>query len=299
MDLEHLRYFKVVAETEHITRSAERLHISQPSLSKAIGNVEELVGTKLFIREKSKIRLNDAGKLFLADLTKFLGTLDQAKAEILRDFSLETGLLRVSASIGSGILTDYFSKLYHQYPKMRMVQNVEPEPVIQQKLLSGAIDMGITTAALSESIPQITSKLLLRDEMLVLIPQDHPLANRTSVTLQELAAERLIINNGGVPIRGSHPNIVLECNAPELIGAMFSEDGCLGLIPMSAHYRMNLSARANPSMCHRAIPIADGVFSRSFYLNYAPERQCSQIASFVLDDLPKWFSSVSAQYTEV
>ena len=308
MDLEHLRYFKVVAETQHITRSAELLHISQPSLSKIIGNVEEFAGTRLFTREKSKIYLNADGRLFLERLTLFLSTLDQTKEEILQDFALETGLLRVSSSVSSGILIDYFSKLYRRFPGIRMIQNVESEPSIQQKLLLGSIDLGITSMQLSESSPQVCSKLLLRDKMMALVPLNHPLAEREHLSIQDLNRERIVTGNSGISLREQiakviqetrvELNIVVESSSADMIGVILSEGECLGLIPASAHYRMHLSTgHRRAPLYHRVLPIEGDFFTRDFYLNYLDGQQISEIATLVKQELPAWFRDFSVSPT--
>ena len=308
MDLEHLRYFKVVAETQHITRSAELLHISQPSLSKVISNVEDFVGTRLFSREKSKIYLNEDGRLFLERLTRFFSTLDQAKEEILQDFALETGLLRVSSSVSSGILIDYFSSLYRRFPGIRMIQNVESEPSIQQKLLLGSIDLGITSMPLSESSPQVRSTLLLRDKMMALVPLDHPLAEQEHLSIQDLKGERIVTGNSGISLRGQiakviqetgvELNIVVESSSPDMIGVILSEGECLGLIPASAHYRMHLSAGPRQApLYHRVLPIEGDFFTRDFYLNYLDGQQISEIATLVKQELPAWFRDFSVSTT--
>ena len=308
MELEHLRYFKVVAETQHITRSAELLHISQPSLSKIIGNVEDFVGTRLFTREKSKIYLNEDGRLFLERLTRFFSTLDQAKEEILQDFALETGLLRVSSSVGSGILIDYFSKLYRRFPRIRMIQNTESEPSIQQKLLLGSIDLGITSMPLSESSPQVRSTLLLRDKMMALVPLNHPLAEREHLSIQDLNGERIVTGNSGISLReqiakviqetGVELNIVVESSSADMIGVILSEGECLGLIPASAHYRMHLSTgHRRAPLYHRILPIEGDYFTRDYYLSYLDGQQISEIATLVKQELPAWFRGFSADDT--
>ena len=82
MNLLHLKYFKTAAELEHITKAADKLFISQPSLSKSLHQFEEEVGVPLLDREGKGIRLNQNGKILLEHITKALDEIDYGLAEI-------------------------------------------------------------------------------------------------------------------------------------------------------------------------------------------------------------------------
>src|SRR5687767_9596121 len=78
MELRHLRYFVAVAEEENVTRAAERLHVSQPPLSRQIRGLEDELGVELFERSAKSIRLTDAGRMFLTEARAVLERADQA-----------------------------------------------------------------------------------------------------------------------------------------------------------------------------------------------------------------------------
>ena len=78
LELYQLRYFKTIAETEHFTRAAEVLHVAQPSLSKAISNLEAELGVQLFDRGKRSVYLNDYGRAFLRRVEHILTELEEA-----------------------------------------------------------------------------------------------------------------------------------------------------------------------------------------------------------------------------
>src|SRR5277367_1538484 len=78
MELRHLRYFVVVAEEQNVTRAAERLHVSQPPLSRQIRDLEEELGVELFRRTAKSLALTEAGKIFLREARAVLLRTDQA-----------------------------------------------------------------------------------------------------------------------------------------------------------------------------------------------------------------------------
>ena len=79
MELRHLRYFIAVAEEENITRAAERLHVSQPPLSRQIRDLEEELGAALFERTAKSVRLTDVGRIFLTEARAVLERAQQAR----------------------------------------------------------------------------------------------------------------------------------------------------------------------------------------------------------------------------
>ena len=82
LELYQLRYFKTIAETEHFTRAAEVLHVAQPSLSKAISNLEAELGVQLFDRGKRSVYLNDYGRALLRRVEHILTELEEAELEL-------------------------------------------------------------------------------------------------------------------------------------------------------------------------------------------------------------------------
>lgn len=95
MELRHLRYFVAVAEELNFRRAAERLHISQPPLSLQIKTLEEVVGGKLFERNKQHVFLTPAGLVFLKHARHVLDEADKARMSVKQALSGESGELRI------------------------------------------------------------------------------------------------------------------------------------------------------------------------------------------------------------
>lgn len=300
MDIEHLRYFISVANTQHITRSAEMLHISQPSLSKAISNVEAFVGTRLFDRDKSKIILNEEGKIFLRQLNLFFEVLEHAKDEIREYSALETGVVRIASSIGSGSLNDYLITLHKRYPNIRLTHQLKSERDMAHSLAMETLDIAVSTEPLHEYTGQIVSELILSEQMLVLVPKNHPLAGQETVPLEALSQERFVMTNGGMQMRdsilqyfrsaGIEPHIVFDSSSPDLVGAVLESGEYLSLIPASTHRRIVARRGSEQAPNHRVVlKLSTEGPTRRLYLNYLEDNSMSEAAKLVLQEIPQYF----------
>ena len=95
MELRHLRYFVAVGEEEHYGRAARRLHVAQPALSRQIQDLERQIGFRLFQRLPRGVKLNAAGKQFLADARRILQDVEESTARAARVARGQSGTLRI------------------------------------------------------------------------------------------------------------------------------------------------------------------------------------------------------------
>ncbi|KAF1687568.1 LysR family transcriptional regulator [Pseudoxanthomonas broegbernensis] len=193
MDLRHLRYFVAVAEELHYARAAERLHIDQSPLSRAIKDLEYDLGTQLLARTTRNTRLTWAGEVFLAEAKRVLTAFEQAKRSGKAAGSGFRGLLRVAVSDGTA--TPQFATL------LRRCREEEPDvriqlfdvPLAQQVLglRTDLYDVGFahasTEAAGLAAVPAWT------DPMVLAIPARHPLLAHKRVPLAELLRYPLVL----------------------------------------------------------------------------------------------------------
>lgn len=187
MDLRQLEYFMTVCEELHFTKAAEKLHISQPSLSQQIKNLEFKLGVPLFDRIGRSTAITEAGKILLAHSKRVFYEIEQAEAA-LNDLN---GLRRGSLTVGS-LLTCVTYLLPHTILEFkRLYPNIELSILgkrtndIKKELLENELDLGIAFLPIEheelESIP------LLTEELALAVPVNHPLANRQEVELKEIA----------------------------------------------------------------------------------------------------------------
>jgi len=193
MELRHLRCFLAVAEELHFARAAERLHIEQSPLSRAIKDLEEELGAPLFVRTTRSTRLTRAGKLFLEHVPRVFAALQQARDSVKAAASGFHGQLRVALS--DGIIPSRFSTL------LALCRREEPEieirffevPLAQQikGLQDDLYDVGFAQS--NEIDDGITALPVWHDALMVAVPARHPLLTYKHIPLNELLRYPLVL----------------------------------------------------------------------------------------------------------
>lgn len=195
----HLEYFCVAARLEHITRAAEELSITQPSLSKAIAQLEDELGVQLFDRVGRQIRLNHYGEALLKRVERASQELEQAQREINDLASGEEGFIELTIHAGTQLLPDLLSAFRRQYPHISFRVSQRNAPEAFEQLERGEIDLCITCPPPQR--PGIISVPLVTEEVILAVPPDHRLARREHVSLSEVADEAFISLKPGYNLR--------------------------------------------------------------------------------------------------
>lgn len=217
MDILQLKYFLVTAEYEHMTKAAHSLHIAQPALSQSIKHLEEELGVSLFDRKNRSIRLNSCGKLLQSELIPIINTLDSMPMRLKEidkkaSTTIQLNILAASVLITQSIIS--FKKLYPEI-KFRLLQDVNETN----------FDICISCTA-SDRIPK-SSVLLLKEKILLAVPNISEYASLKSIPLKQVEKEGLISFSGAKPFRSIcddyckegnfKPQIVFESDNPECI----------------------------------------------------------------------------------
>ncbi|MBQ6568679.1 MAG: LysR family transcriptional regulator [Clostridia bacterium] len=187
MELRVLRYFLEAAREGNITRAAERLHVSQPTVSKQIKELEEELGTKLFIRSNYSIRLTDAGMLLRERAADIIELVDKTKNEFSSLEEINSGDIYVGAAESDSIslFADALHDLQKSYPKIRcniMSGNMED---VCERLDKGLLDFAIVMSYVDLSKYNYL-KVPSHDVWGVLMKKGDPLAAKTSVTVGDI-----------------------------------------------------------------------------------------------------------------
>lgn len=194
MELRHLRYFLTVAEELSFTRAAKRLFISQPPLSRQIGELEREVGAPLFIRDNKKVALTEAGKYFEQEVRQLLQALDKATVTTRKLADHMSGEFRIgyiSSTFSSHIsaLVEYFTKAY-PYVKCKLYEVPTASQVAA--LEQGKLDLGILRAPLQS--PHLQAKVWFRDKY-ALVYNKQKLRLKTEKDLATLKDQTFIFFN--------------------------------------------------------------------------------------------------------
>lgn len=226
MTLAQLQYFKTLAHVLHYTRAAEQLHIAQPSLSYSINELEKELGVKLFEKEDRKISLTMYGEQFLPYVENALAVLAEG-TEMLKQMagaSYQVVRLGYFHSIAASMIPEMMNGLYHlkENERLRFQFTEAVSLSLFDQLKKGDLDM----AFCMHSDDTVESVPVLRQPLYLVVPVEHPLAGRKSVTFDDFVHEPFAMLDKSNSLRNyidklyAHynvaPNIlfsVRECNA--------------------------------------------------------------------------------------
>jgi DNA-binding transcriptional LysR family regulator len=189
MELRQVRYFVAVAETLNFRQASNHLHVSQPSLSVQIKQLEEELGVPLLRRSKRHVEITRAGEIFLSAAREILLKLKQASAAALRAESGEAGTLRLGfiPTASFHILPRLLETIRSTLPLVSVELKEGPESQQILGIQSGAFDISI--GHLGNSYDGVESMLLIREPIVVALPKGHKAARKRSVALSDLEGE--------------------------------------------------------------------------------------------------------------
>lgn len=184
LDLRLVRYFAAVAEHRHFGRAAVELRVAQPSLSRQISRLEQQLGVRLLDRTPQGTTLTEAGGVFLPKAKALLRSADQAAAHARA--AAQPSHLTVGYSMGL-IVTPAVQQMRQKHPDAEVRATHLKWDEVRAALLDHRVDAVV--ARLPFATDQLHVTILYDEPRVVLLPTDHPLAQRDSLTLADIANE--------------------------------------------------------------------------------------------------------------
>ncbi len=196
MELRVLRYYLTVAREENITRAADMLHITQPTLSRQMAELEEELHTRLFERTNRKIVLTESGMLLRRRAEELLSLADKVQQEFQSGGDELTGLISIGSGVTAAVsaclpklLQDYAQK----YPQVRFELHTGTAAGIKDLLDKGLLDIGILMEPIEVEKYDFV-RLPVKEVWGILMPADDPLAQKTAITPGDLQDLPLIVS---------------------------------------------------------------------------------------------------------
>lgn len=227
MELRVLQYFLAVAEEGNITRAAQLLRLSQPTLSRQLKQLEEELGVTLFHRGPHTITLTDEGQLLRERAQSIVALADKTVAELKQSANELTGEIVIGCGEVRSMtyLSQHMSAFRALHPNVRFHVTSTTSDLIQERIEQGLMDFGLLTDPIDVSQYEYL-RPGIPDHWGAAVPNDHPLATRETVTPDDLlgtplilpsraSVRRLLINWFGD--RVAHPDsltIAGYCNLP-------------------------------------------------------------------------------------
>lgn len=197
MTLTELRYIVALAQTQHFGRAAERCHISQPTLSVGVKNLEEDLGVLIFERSKSTVRVTPVGEAIVAQAQRVL-----EQAQTIRELAQAgknqlTAPLRVGAiyTVGPYLFPQMIPLLHRSAPEMPLYIEENFTHVLRDKLRNGELDVIII--ALPYQDTDVLTKPAYEEPFCVLLPAEHPWTQRDSIDSSMLNDKSLLLLGEG------------------------------------------------------------------------------------------------------
>lgn len=243
---QHLLVFKDVAETKNITLSAKKLHMSQPSISLQIQNLENQYGARFFDRTNKGVTLTKEGEIFYAHVRSVLDILTSAKEQINALAKGQRGLIYLGATltIGEYILPNILAYLYKTHPDVDFKVKIANTESISQDVLEKKLHIGLIEGPVPRH-KDLNVEKFWEDELVVVLPHSHAWSSRKSITLAELPHERLVTREEGSGTRKvmemalkergldpEHLNVTMELGSTHAIKQVVSAG--LGITIISA-----------------------------------------------------------------
>src|SRR5918912_1169916 len=195
--LQQLRAFKAVADHMSFSAAAQELRLSQPSVSYQVKELEVGVGMDLLDRLGKRIQLTQAGQLLYGYARQTLNVLDEAALALEELRGIERGTLKVGASttVGIYIIPTVLGAFKRQHPGLAISLEIGNLGQMQERVLRNELDVAIVGPP--QKNPDLVSLPFMSDELVVIAPASHALANRGRLTLRDLRNEPFIMREEG------------------------------------------------------------------------------------------------------
>jgi DNA-binding transcriptional LysR family regulator len=184
--LEQLRSFVAVAETEHISRAAASLFLTQAAVTQQVRHFERAIGLQLFERDHRRVRLTDAGRSMADTCRAALRSVEVVEDSALAMRHLQLGSLELGASptCATYYVPPLLAEFTRRHPDIKLGFSVEPSGDLNRRVLVGTLDCAVIEG---EPDPQLVVFELARDELILVAHRDHPLGRMRQVSESDMA----------------------------------------------------------------------------------------------------------------
>src|SRR5699024_1412826 len=242
MELRQIRYFIEVAKREHMTEAADSLHVAQSAISRQIVNLEKTLGVDLFIREGRSIRLTAIGRVFLEHMERAMNVIEDAKQVIEEYTDPEKGTIHISfpSTLATYMMPTAISAFRKEYPEVNFDLHQRSYVNLSDSVLKGDVNIALI-APVPQSKDKLKSTILFTENIVALLPINHPLARRDYIYLNDLKDEAFVMFLGQSMLRdivinhckqhGFTPNIAFEAKDIDAIKGLVSAGLGISLVP--------------------------------------------------------------------
>lgn len=295
--IKQINAFVAIAKSRSFAEASGQLHLSQPALSIAIKNLEEVLGGSLFTRSTRTLELTPEGKVFLPVAQRLLDDLDHAMEDISNLFSLKQGTLSMAAMpfFAASILPDILVSYQSQHPNISIrLHDIVNELVIEE-VRSGRVEIGLCFHSGKDEDLEFTP--LFSEEFMALLPIDHPLADRDEVNWVDLFNYPFLTLLQPSSIQDTVKKVAkkldltfspyIETHQLSTVGYMIASGLGVGIVPQSCHEQMIKTGAICKKLVNPVISEQVGIIHRKRHaLSSAAFSMKHQIIKHYQKDIP-------------
>ena len=293
MDIRQLKYFIEVARHKSFTKAALALHVTQPTLSKMVKNLEDEMDVVLFDRSARQITLTDAGEVVYEQANKIVNSLDDLSASLYDVMHLKKGKIRIGLPpvISTLFFPTIIAEFQLAYPDVTVEIAEYGARKVEQKVLEGAVDLGFVM--LPVDAEKFDVEPFVEQEIKLLVHESHPLANREVIDLIDfkddpflLLSKEFTLNSKTIDFclsEGFSPRIAYESSQWDFIVGMVEKNLGVTLMPKLICDRVKDGPFKTLSLSH-TFPWRLGIImAKNRYVPYI-----SRSFITLVNDLPKF-----------
>jgi len=242
MNLRALQYLIALADVRHFSRAAERCHVSQPTLSTQIRKLEDELEVQLVERHPRQVMLTSVGEEIVSRARTLLGEMDAIRAVARRSRDPHSGTVRIGIfpTLAPYFLPHVVPRIRQTFPRLTLRLYEEKTEDVIHMLGQGRLDAGLLALPIAED--WLESRTLFEEPFVLAVPENHPLASRKEVRLEDLAEQELLLLEDGHCLReqalevcqlaGAHEKLDFHATSMETLRHMVAANTGITLMPV-------------------------------------------------------------------
>lgn len=293
MTIRHLRIFIEVVKTGKMSIAAQKLFISQPTVSQAIRELEEHYGSKLFDRLSKKLYITTFGRELFKYATQVVENFDNLEKKMSDNLNMEDFRIGASVTVGTCLLSKILKDFHNLVPRVNTYAYVNNTTMVEKKLLNSELDVAIVEGDIQSQ--DLVTIPVIDDYLVLLCSKTHPFAKKENIKLKDIENQRFALREDGSGTRyfleqilnkykiGIH--LVWEASSTDTIKRAILDDNCLSLLSIHTFEEDILSGNIH------IINTDLNTLKRSFKLVYHKDKIMSSSIIVLQDILKKYNTS--------
>ncbi|ALS21543.1 MULTISPECIES: selenium metabolism-associated LysR family transcriptional regulator [Paenibacillus] len=275
LNFHQLHIFYTVAEKGSFSHAAQALHMTQPAVTMQVQSLEDYFGTKLFIRSTKRVELTEAGRTLLPFALRSIELMKETDISMSKFTHMLEGRLHLGASltVGEYILPRLLGPFSAEYPNISVSMKVNNTKLILEEVLNHQLTFGLVEAEVKH--PDVHTEAVLSDELKLIVPQNHPLAERERIPLEEMLKYPFVLREQGSGTRRVMEEELAKAGCDVSMLKIVMELGSTGAVKSAVEAGLGISILSQSSVRHEAalgvlkVKDVEGIrFTRSFYAIY-------------------------------